>query len=85
MKNDLNKLVRWFCSKLTFNDLASVVPILLKVLSATRNIPLERIHGICLSHQTVINYTKTAATLLSDSVDKHIPVPVLALRSSTEP
>lgn len=41
MKNDLNKLVRWFCSKLTFNDLASVVPILLEVLSATLKIPLK--------------------------------------------
>ncbi|WP_136060932.1 hypothetical protein [Pontiella sulfatireligans] len=28
MKNDLMKLVRWFCLKLTYNDLASVVPVL---------------------------------------------------------
>ncbi|VGO19541.1 hypothetical protein SCARR_01600 [Pontiella sulfatireligans] len=35
MKNNLNNLVRWFCSKLSLNDLASVVPILLEVLSAT--------------------------------------------------
>jgi transposase-like protein len=36
VKNDLLKLVRWFCSKLTFNDLASVVPILQEVLSGSR-------------------------------------------------
>ena len=36
MKNDIFKLVRWFCSKLTFNDLASVVPVLQEVLSGSR-------------------------------------------------
>lgn len=46
MKNDLFKLIRWFCSKLTFNDLASVVPVLQEVLSGYRKdielkIPLE--------------------------------------------
>ncbi len=42
MKNDLLKLVRWFCSKLTYNDLASVVPVLQEVLSGSRkNIDLK--------------------------------------------
>jgi len=36
VKNDLLKLVRWFCSKLTYNDLASVVPVLQEVLSGSR-------------------------------------------------
>ena len=36
MKNDLLKLVRWFCRKLTYNDLASVVPVLQEVLSGSR-------------------------------------------------
>ncbi|MDP8235660.1 MAG: DDE-type integrase/transposase/recombinase [Candidatus Erginobacter occultus] len=47
MKNDIFKLVRWFCSKLTFNDLASVVPVLQEVLSGSRKdielkAPLDR-------------------------------------------
>ena len=42
MENALLKLVRWFCSKLTYNDLASVVPIFLEILSgARRNIDLK--------------------------------------------
>ncbi len=42
MKNDLSKLIRWFCSKLTYNDLASVVPVLQEVLSGSRrNIELK--------------------------------------------
>ena len=36
MKNDLLKLVRWFCRKLTYNDLASVVPVLQEVLTGSR-------------------------------------------------
>lgn len=36
MKNDLLKLVRWFCRHLTFNDLASVVPVLQEVLAGSR-------------------------------------------------
>ena len=36
MKNDLLKLIRWFCSKLTYNDLASVVPVLQEVLGGSR-------------------------------------------------
>ncbi|MEA2046424.1 MAG: DDE-type integrase/transposase/recombinase [Euryarchaeota archaeon] len=42
MKNNLLKLVRCFCSKLTYNDLASVVPVLQDVLSGSRkNIDLK--------------------------------------------
>lgn len=37
MKNDLLNLVRWFCRKLTFNDLASVVPVLQEVLNGSRS------------------------------------------------
>ena len=33
LKNDLMKLVRWFCLKLTYNDLASVVPVLQELLA----------------------------------------------------
>jgi transposase-like protein len=36
LKNDLMKLVRWFCLKLTYNDLASVVPILQDRLAGGR-------------------------------------------------
>lgn len=36
MKNDLWKLLRWVCRKLTYNDLASVVPVLLEVLNGSR-------------------------------------------------
>jgi len=36
VKNDLLKLVRWFCRHLTFNDLASVVPVLQEVLTGSR-------------------------------------------------
>lgn len=36
MKTDLLKLVRWFCLRLTYNDLASVVPVLQEVLSGSR-------------------------------------------------
>ena len=36
MKNDIWKLVRWFCRKLTYNDLASVVPVLQEILSGSR-------------------------------------------------
>lgn len=36
MKNDLLKLVRWFCLRLTYNDLASVVPMLQEVLTGSR-------------------------------------------------
>ena len=42
MKNDLSKLIRWFCSKLTYNDLASVVPVLQEILGGSRkNIELK--------------------------------------------
>jgi putative transposase len=37
VKNDLLRLVRWFCRKLTYNDLASVVPVLQEVLSGSRH------------------------------------------------
>ena len=37
MKNDLLKLIQWFCRKLTYNDLASVVPVLQEVLSGSRS------------------------------------------------
>ncbi len=36
MKNDLLKLIQWFCRKLTYNDLASVVPVLQEVLGGSR-------------------------------------------------
>lgn len=36
MKNNIQKLVKWFCRHLTFNELASAVPILLEVLSGKR-------------------------------------------------
>jgi putative transposase len=36
LKNDLMKLVRWFCLKLTYNDLASVVPMLQERLTGSR-------------------------------------------------
>ena len=36
MKNDLLKFFRWFCRKLTYNDLALVVPVLQEVLSGSR-------------------------------------------------
>jgi len=36
LKNDLLNLVRWFCFRLTYNDLASVVPMLQDVLSGSR-------------------------------------------------
>ena len=36
LKNDLLKLIQWFCRKLTYNDLASVVPVLQEVLSGSR-------------------------------------------------
>jgi len=36
VKNDLLKLVRWFCRHLTFNDLASVVPVLQEILTGSR-------------------------------------------------
>jgi transposase-like protein len=41
VKNDLLKLVRWFCRRLTFNDLASVVPVLQEVLTGSRKIELK--------------------------------------------
>jgi putative transposase len=36
LKNDLLKLIQWFCRKLTYNDLASVVPVLQEVLGGSR-------------------------------------------------
>jgi putative transposase len=36
VKNDLLRLVRWFCRHLTYNDLASVVPVLQDVLTGSR-------------------------------------------------
>lgn len=36
MKNNIQKLVKWFCRHLTFNELASAVPVLLEVLSGKR-------------------------------------------------
>lgn len=36
MNNDLSRLLKWFCSKLTYNDLASAVPVLLEILGGTR-------------------------------------------------
>ena len=42
MKNkSLIHLVRWFCRHLTFNDLASVVPVLQEVLSGSRKVELK--------------------------------------------
>ncbi len=42
MKNDLLKLIRWLCRRLTYNDLASVVPVLQEVLSGSRHdMPLK--------------------------------------------
>ena len=42
MKNkSLIHLVRWFCRHLTFNDLASVVPVLQEVLSGSRKMELK--------------------------------------------
>ena len=36
MKNKLSTIIRWFCSKLSYDDLASVVPVLLEVLGGSR-------------------------------------------------
>jgi transposase-like protein len=42
MKHNLLNLVRWFCQRLTYNDLASVVPVLQELLSGSRkDIPLK--------------------------------------------
>jgi len=41
MKNNLLKLVRRFCRHLTYNDLASVVPVLQEVLAGTRTMELK--------------------------------------------
>ncbi|RKX46498.1 MAG: hypothetical protein DRP64_03105 [Verrucomicrobia bacterium] len=42
MKNDLLKLIRWLSSKLTCNDLVSVVPVLQEILGGSRkNIALK--------------------------------------------
>lgn len=42
MKNDLLKLIRWLCRRLTYNDLASVVPVLQEVLSGSlHDMPLK--------------------------------------------
>jgi len=42
MNNDLSRLLKWFCSKLTYNDLSSAVPMLLEILNGTRSdIPLK--------------------------------------------
>ncbi len=41
MRNNLLTLVRWFCRHLTFNDLASVVPILQEVLTGSRQMELK--------------------------------------------
>ena len=41
MKNNLMKLVCWFCRHLTFNDLASVVPVLQEVLAGSRQMELK--------------------------------------------
>ena len=42
MKSNLNKIVRWFCSKLSYNELASAVVIFLEVLNGQRpNITLK--------------------------------------------
>ncbi len=41
MRNNLLTLVRWFCRHLTFNDLASVVPILQEVLTGSRHMELK--------------------------------------------
>jgi putative transposase len=37
LKSNLNKIVRWFCSKLSYNDLGSAVVILLEVLNGQRS------------------------------------------------
>lgn len=37
MKNNIIKLVKWFCRQLTLNELSSLVPILLEVLSGQRS------------------------------------------------
>lgn len=43
MKENHIRLVKWFCRQLTFNVLASVVPVLLEILSGTRkDIPLKQ-------------------------------------------
>jgi len=36
MKKNLDRLLKWFCGKITYNELASVVPILLEILSGVR-------------------------------------------------
>jgi transposase-like protein len=42
LKSNLNKIVRWFCSKLSYNELASAVVIFLEVLNGQRpNIKLK--------------------------------------------
>jgi len=42
LKSNLNKIVRWFCSKLSYNELASAVVIFLEVLNGQRpNITLK--------------------------------------------
>ncbi len=40
----------------------------------TRDI-LRRVHGIKMSHQSVINYANACAALLSDFIDSNLPVP----------
>ena len=42
MNNSLIRIVKWFCRKLTFNELASAIVIFLEVLNNSRNdIPLK--------------------------------------------
>jgi hypothetical protein len=42
MNNSLIRIVKWFCCKLTFNELASAIVIFLEVLNNLRNdIPLK--------------------------------------------
>ena len=42
MKSNLNKIIRWFCSKLSYNELASAVVIFLEILNGQRsNIKLK--------------------------------------------
>lgn len=36
MKKNILRLVKWFCRKLTYNELASIVPVLLEILSGSR-------------------------------------------------
>lgn len=42
MKNSLHKLIKWFCSKISFNELASAVIIFNEILNGRKDFPLKK-------------------------------------------